>query len=388
MTVRTATEPGVSPLPQPRRTPVWGHLSQWVADPLDLVERGARLGCVFELRLWRRAVVGVGPDWNRLVLGDLDRFRSRGSMSQLSPYLAAGVVAMDGPQHGRRRAELNPAFHRRAVTGAYTDRLAEIVAGRLPVGTFDAVEWSASLVREMLTSVFVGPDFPAEVLASFVAPLDREMPAPLLRRPIRLRRMERALTESFREPAAGTLAELFAGLDGGVEEARVSIAAAYDTTAHSLAFALWELAGRPELNEPSATANVVSETLRLYPSGWIGSRVSSTATEFGGYLIPPGRLVIYSPYLTHRSPELWPDPLRFRPERFDDPLPAWGYLPFSAGARTCLGAALATLMLRTAVSAFAGSSLRRASVGASDARPRGGLTLAPRGPVLLDRGPG
>ena len=91
------------------------------------------------------------------------------------------------------------------------------------------------------------------------------------------------------------------------------------------------------------TEHVVSETLRLYPSGWIGSRVATSATEFGGQPIPEGRMVLYSPYLTHRSPDLWADPLAFRPERFSEPVPAWGYIPFSAGERTCLGAALATV---------------------------------------------
>jgi cytochrome P450 len=93
-------------------------------------------------------------------------------------------------------------------------------------------------------------------------------------------------------------------------------------------------------------------------------------------------MVLYSPYLTHRSPELWTDPLAFRPERFSGPVPAWGYIPFSAGERTCLGAALATSMLRAAIGAFAGSTLCRVS---GDGRPRGSLTLTPRGPMILRR---
>ena len=162
----------------------------------------------------------------------------------------------------------------------------------------------------------------------------------------------------------------------------MAIAAAYDTTAHTLAFALWELAAHPEFNVPEGTDAVVQETLRLYPAGWIGSRVSLRDTEFDGRVIPAGRLVLYSPYLTHRDPELWSRPLDFAPDRFAEPLPAWGYLPFSAGERTCLGAALATLMLRAAVKAFIGSGLSRIS---SQMRPRGVVTLTPGGPILLRR---
>ena len=45
-------------------------------------------------------------------------------MSQLSPYLAAGVVATDAPEHRARRALLNPAFHRRVVTPQFAERFA------------------------------------------------------------------------------------------------------------------------------------------------------------------------------------------------------------------------------------------------------------------------
>ncbi|MET0863395.1 MAG: cytochrome P450 [Nakamurella sp.] len=369
-------------LPQPTRRPPWGHLSRWTGDSLGLLEEGARLGPLFGLQLWRKAVVGYTPDWNRFVLGDLVGFRSRGSLSQLSPYLSAGLVATDAPEHRARRSEMNPSFHRKKVTQQFADLFAAQSIQQLPHGEFDAVAWSSALIRSFIGSSFLGPGFPPAVLRSFLAPLDMAMPGPLLRRPVRIRRMNRALQDAFADPAPGTLAPMFAALPGGLDEARVAVAAAYDTTAHALAFALWELASRPDLNIAETTALVVDEALRLYPSGWIGSRVATADTSFEGHLIPEGRMVLYSPYLTHRSAELWSDPLTFRPERFSEPLPAWGYIPFAAGERICLGSALATTMLRAAVGAFAGSALRRVS---GDGRPRGGLTLTPRGPLVLHR---
>ncbi len=359
-----------------------GHLPRWGTDSLLLLEEGARLGPVFSVRLWRKTLVGYSPDWNRLVLGDMENFRSRGSLSQLSPYLSAGVVSADAPVHRRRRAELNPAFHRRAVAHQFAGSLAALVEDRLPLGDFDAAEWASDLVLRMLKLVFVGNHFPESVMRSFLAPLDSALPGPLLPRPVRIRRMERALRVAFAAPDPLTLAPLFWSLPGGVEEARVAIAAAYDTTAHTLAFALWELAARPDLNVVDATEQVVQETLRLHPAGWIGSRVALRDTAFGGHLIPAGRMVLYSPYLTHRDPDLWRDPLSFRPERFAEPLPAWGYLPFSAGERTCLGAGLATLMLQTALAGFSGSGLRRVR---GNGQARGVLTLTPRGPLVLRR---
>lgn len=368
--------------PAPSYRGVIGHLPRWGTDALALLEEGARLGPVFSMQLWRRMLVGSSPDWNRFVLGDMAGFRSRGSLSQLSPYLSAGVVASDAPEHRERRDRLNPAFHRRVVTARFADRFDELAREQVPSGPFDAARWAADLVLRMLAAAFVGDRFPPEVLRSFVIPLDQALPGPLLPRPIRIRRMHRALRHTFTDPDPDTLAPLFSSIPDGVEEARVAIAAAYDTTAHTLAFALWELAGQPALNTVEAVPSVVQETLRLYPAGWIGSRVAAQDTEFQGRPIPAGRLVLYSPYLTHRDPDLWPDPLTFAPERFTGSLPAWGYLPFSAGERVCLGAALATLMLRAAVGAFAGSTLRRVS---TELRPRGALTLTPDRRVILHR---
>ena len=361
-----------------------GHLPRWGADSLALLEEGATLGPVFSVQLWRPVLVGHSPQWNRFVLGDIAGFRSRGSMSQLSPYLSAGVVAADAPQHRARRELLNPAFHRRIVTPQFADRFAAVVHRHLPTEAFDAKAWASMITRELLKTAFMGDAFPDGVLQSFLAPLDRGLPAPLLPRPFRIRAMDRALQRAFAHPDPAGMAPLFSSIPDGVQEARVAIAAAYDTTAHSLAFALWELAGHPEYNDPAATASVVQETMRLYPAGWIGSRVSTRDTDFEGTPIPAGRMVLYSPYLTHRNRQLWTDPLKFDPTRFQEPLPAWGYLPFAAGERTCLGAALATLMIRTVLGAFVGSNLTQIS---GRVRPRGVITLTPGEPIVLRRRP-
>lgn len=374
------------PVPSPAGARVSGHLPRWGRDAIALLEEGARLGPVFQVRLWRRALVGYRPEWNRTILSDLDAFRSRGSMSQLSPYLRGGVIALEAPAHRGRRARLNPSFHRRAIVPLFTGRFTDIVDRSLPAGVFDAVSWAAAIVRRMLAEAFFGPGDPPADLDRFLAPLDRALPAPLLPRPRRIRRMTGVLRAAMADPAPGTLLDAFSALPGplGADEARIALAAGYDTTAHTLAFTLWEVAGRPDLNDVDRTDAVVREALRLYPAGWIGSRVAARSGDIDGRPVRAGHLVLYSPYLTHRDPQLWPWPTEFRPERFDQPLPAWGYLPFGAGERTCLGAALATAMVGTATRAFAAGTLRRV---AGDPRPTGVLTLTPRGPLILEHRP-
>ena len=144
-TARPATHPAAR-LPMPAGRRVVGHLGRWGRQPLALLEEGASLGPVFGLRLWRPTVVGYSPDWNRFVLGDLELFRSRGSMSGLSPHLAAGVVQTDAPEHRQRRAALEPAV-RPALDRARCGRgSARWPTGRCPTGEFDAVAWSAEVV--------------------------------------------------------------------------------------------------------------------------------------------------------------------------------------------------------------------------------------------------
>jgi cytochrome P450 len=97
-----------------------------------------------------------------------------------------------------------------------------------------------------------------------------------------------------------------------------------------------------------------------------------------GVPIQRGTLVCYSPYLTHRDPELWPDPLAFRPERFTGRAAPWTFLPFAAGSRTCLGMHLARLMLSTALTPLceAGLTALRGNPGI-----RTSITLRPIGPL-------
>ena len=86
------------------------------------------------------------------------------------------------------------------------------------------------------------------------------------------------------------------------------------------------------------TRAVVDEALRLYPPAWVVSRRSTRADVVGGRVVPPGTLVIVSPWLVHRRSDAWPDPSAFRPDRFlgaGATVPA--YLPFGQGPRLCIG---------------------------------------------------
>lgn len=159
--------------------------------------------------------------------------------------------------------------------------------------------------------------------------------------------------------------------DNEIRDSIVSlITAGYETTSGALAWAIyalltvpgtWEsaasevarvLGGRvPAADDLSALTylnGVVHETLRLYSPGVISARRVLRDLWFDGHRIRAGRLLIFSAYVTHRLPEIWPEPTEFRPLRWDPnaadyrkPAPH-EFIPFSGGLHRCIGAVMAT----------------------------------------------
>jgi cytochrome P450 len=93
------------------------------------------------------------------------------------------------------------------------------------------------------------------------------------------------------------------------------------------------------------TRRIIEEALRLYPPVWVMSRRSVQADRLAGYEIPAGTELLLSPYLVHRHPQFWSDPEAFDPDRAEPGTSSGGSalarIPFGAGARRCIGDALA-----------------------------------------------
>ena len=204
--------------------------------------------------------------------------------------------------------------------------------------------------------------------------------------------------------------------DGGMsdelvrDEAVSLYIAGHDTTATTLAYAFYLLSQNPEvekrfhaelddvLGDRDATLDdlpnlpltdqIVTETLRLYPSFWALGRMVFEPVELGGYQVPPGVAVMAAPLITHRDPRWYDDPLEFRPERwteeFRSELPRFAYFPFGGGPHQCIGEGFAWMEAKIALATLC-RRWRAEARGKAEIVPR--ITIKVKGgmPMTLER---
>ncbi|MFE5594044.1 cytochrome P450 [Streptomyces sp. NPDC056549] len=165
------------------------------------------------------------------------------------------------------------------------------------------------------------------------------------------------------------------------------LVAGYESSARTLTWAFVLLDRHPEVMERAAgdagaVEAVLSETLRLYPTGWLLPRTAVADGTLDGWALPAGTDLLVCPYLTHRDPEVWPEPEAFDPGRFParSPLPPGAYLPFGIGPRACLGTRFAMREMEVLL----GALLARFTVettGPGAGEPVFGINLRPAGPL-------
>jgi len=136
------------------------------------------------------------------------------------------------------------------------------------------------------------------------------------------------------------------------DELMTLLVAGHETTATGLSWAIELLSRHPEAlsrlessiaaGDDSYLDAVIKETLRLRPVIALVVRKLMEPMEIGGRLLPAGISVAPSIYLVHRRPDIYPEPDRFRPERFlEQPAGTYTWIPFGGGVRRCLGGAFA-----------------------------------------------
>ena len=194
------------------------------------------------------------------------------------------------------------------------------------------------------------------------------------------------------------------------DELRTLLLAGHETTAIGMAWALHYVHRLPEVHarlrdelaplgaepEPEALARlpylgaVCDEALRLHPVVPVVGRRTLAPFTLLGRELPVGSGVMAAICLAHASPELYPEPERFRPERFlERKYSPFEYLPFGGGARRCIGAAFAQYEMRVVLGTLLAAHRFSSPPHAAPEYPvRRNITLGPRhGVALVYEGP-
>ncbi|XP_072942062.1 cytochrome P450 4d2-like [Epargyreus clarus] len=148
----------------------------------------------------------------------------------------------------------------------------------------------------------------------------------------------------------------------------------HDTTTSGICFALYILSKHPdvqekilqeqkdilgddlnrdptysELQQMKYLEQVIRESLRIYPSVPLIERLITKDTDIAGIHVKSNTSIIIDIFHMQRNPELFEDPLEFRPERFEshNMKNAFSWMAFSAGPRNCIGQKFALMEMKT-----------------------------------------
>jgi cytochrome P450 len=201
--------------------------------------------------------------------------------------------------------------------------------------------------------------------------------------------------------------------DREVRDALITILiAGHDTTALALSWALSDIVPRPEVVDRLADElrrvtgggppeaehlpaleyldGAIRESLRLRPVAPFVVRKTARPFAAGGREYPAGVVLCPCSYLVHRREDLYPEPDRFRPERFQErKFGPHEWFPFGGGNRVCLGMPFALYEMKVLLATLFGQVRLARPAGARSRARRYGLVLGPDdGARVLVRRPG
>lgn len=140
-----------------------------------------------------------------------------------------------------------------------------------------------------------------------------------------------------------------------------------------------------DLNQLTYLDAVIKEGMRLMPPQCFSRRFNVEPCRLGHYDLPARTIIFMSSYITHRIPDLYSQPLRFVPERWDTLKPGpYEYFPFGSGVHYCVGRAFALLEMKIVLA----MTLQRYKLSfvpgqRIDRMPGARLLLSPKGAVAM-----
>jgi cytochrome P450 family 135 len=420
------------PLPPGPRLPPPLQLLGFFRRPAAFMERcQERYGDAFTLRMpaSEPMVFLADPDlvkavWTRDKVNGLPAGRRLTLQPVLGPR---SVLLQEGAEHLRRRKLMLPPFHgeRMRRYGELMDEITRRDVRRWPVGQpFALMPRMQSITRDVILRAVFGTQAGTredelrhridDVLVRTTSATTQiavllaegaDLPHTPFHRAVR--RMDDVLLQEIRERQAApdldarddVLSMLVQARDedgSPLDTAELRdqlvtlLLAGHETTATALAWSFDALFRNPEvlarLRESLPEGDdyvdaVVEETLRIRPTVHdVGRRLGEPLETKDGLTIEVGTAVFASVHLLHRRPDLFPDPLAFRPERFlgDERPSTYAWIPFGGGMRRCLGAAFAQFEMRRVLRTVLEHADLRPATDRAEPFERRPVTVVPR----------
>jgi cytochrome P450 len=361
-------------------------------DTLDrMQDYFARFGDIYRVFAPSRGVysyvINHPDDVKRVLLSNHRNYTKGDGIDRVKILLGNGIMTSEGAFWRRQRRMMQPSFHRRVIDqfGALIAEINEKYAQRWAAAAArgEAVNLSndtSELTLEIVLKSIFGADLqrleqqmgvnPFEVVAK---QSNRDLKfafqfrslARLVGELIQRRRREAEERFDFLEMLMLTRdRETDEPMSDRelIDEVLTLIVAGHETTAAALTWTWYLLSSHPQAAERlqaeadrsgeqalglsaaealGYTHQVLQESLRLYPPGWLLTRRALETDELGGYEIAPRTDVFISPYMLHRHPAFWSDPEEFNPGRFaaadTEERHKFSYIPFAVGPRHCIG---------------------------------------------------
>lgn len=425
-------DPSVTLPPGPSAPPI-AQTARWLFRPIEFMDSCRRRhGDAF-------SVMFLGFETPMVMISDPEAIKALykgrenglppGRTLTLEPVMGSrSVLLLEGADHISRRKAMLPAFHGERMRN-YESLIAEVTRAELArwrVGTsFPIHPRMQGVTLEVILRAVFGITDPArlERMRGLLTQMLADLASPRLQLRVLLarrfgrhdpmedvRRQGKAADELIQSEIAERRADSSAieredilsmlmaarfegGDEIGDEELRdqliTLLLAGHETTATALAWtfdlllrhprALTQLRAELESGKDEYLRAVIAESLRLRPVVPLAGRRLQSELRMNGHVLPEGTDVTPAIWLAHTNPDVYPDPLEFRPERFlDDPPETYAWIPFGGGVRRCLGAAFAEFEMRVVLREV----LLRFDLELESSRPeriaRRNITFSPR----------
>lgn len=357
-------------------------------------------------------VFAFGPDYNRAIFLHPDIFhhtttRHPGPRNSGHRRIGRGLFNMNGDDHQKHRQMLMPVFRKDHLGDHFPfllDLVHERIEGWAPGQTVDMWKEMKHFALTITTRLLFGLDaldlghvieglfedwLERNHVASFapVVASDKEggsyddmigVAGKLEAALLDLANLRRGKGIAGEDLLAILLQAEAAGAIGSAEvvgQMFTLFNATYHTTTAAMTWSLFLLAQHPRVmrsvdaelravlggQDPTFDAlphltlldRVCKESMRLLPPVSYLPRLTTQPINLGSYRLGTGTLVVVSPYVTHHLAEHFPGPETFDPDRWlhIGPCPNT-FIPFGGGARLCLGAPFATMVMKMALSAM------------------------------------